>query len=911
VTLKIVVAPSGVGAALLILALFTFCPWIFADSPGPSDAKLFLHDGWSLQSSCKISATGQRISTRGFRTESWHAAVVPSTVVAALVADKTFPDPYFGENLRSIPGTSYPIGKNFSTLPMPDDSPFRCSWWYRTEFHLPKDYDGRHIWLNFAGINNRANIWLNGHKIAGPQNIAGAYRTYEFDVTHLLSYSRANVLAIETAAQTENDLGINWVDWNPAPPDKDMGLWREVYLRRTGPVEIRYPQVVTHFPDSSLDRADLTIEAELRNGTKGRIRGTLEGEIDNISFRQTVILGPREVRSVRFDPAHFPELRVENPRLWWPKQMGAPNLQNLSIRFLIRNSISDSDTVRFGIREITSELNEQGHRLFRVNGKKVLIRGGGWAPDMLLRQSSERLKSEFRYISDMNLNAVRLEGKMESDDFYNLADEQGILVIAGWSCCDYWEQWPEWKAGDLEIASASLRSQIMRMRGHPSMLAWLNGSDNPPPPVVENAYIDVLKESDWPNPYLSSASQKPAVSTGPSGVKMLGPYDYVPPDYWLTDAESYGGAYGFNTEASPGPAIPPLSSLKKMFGPEDISRSDPQWNYHAGSEGFKDLSHFEEAMSAIYGAPFGLDDYERKSQAMAYDGERSMFEAYSQRKYTATGIVQWMLNNAWPSLIWHLYDYYLQPAGGYFGTKKACEPLHIQYSRSDRSIVVVNSGYERMIGLTATAKLYDFDLHERFSAQATVDLEADGVAKVLNVPEEAFNPSSSVHFVKLTLANGTGKTISTNFYWLSEKKTAYDWKKTTYQYTPVSSYEDLTVLQQLPPAGPMMISAIVGKEDGDSSVHVTLRNPGTHLAFQVHLGIHRKGEDAEVLPVLWEDNYIELMPGESRDVSAQFPSADAIQADTELTVTGWNMEPTTIVLSTPPSDTVQSSKNLQ
>ena len=255
----------SLGALPILLALFAVSDLSFADSPEEANSKLPLHSGWMLQSSCRMTATGGPISTRGFDTDGWHATTVPSTVVAALVADKTFRDPYFGENLRSIPGASYPIGDNFALLPMPKDSPFRCSWWYRTEFQLPESYAGRHIWLNFGGINNRANIWVNGHKIAGAQDVAGAYRTYEFDITSRLNRDGSNVLAVETIAQTEKDLGINWVDWNPAPPDKDMGLWREVYVRATGPVTIRHPQVVTHFPGGFLDRADLTVEAEVGN----------------------------------------------------------------------------------------------------------------------------------------------------------------------------------------------------------------------------------------------------------------------------------------------------------------------------------------------------------------------------------------------------------------------------------------------------------------------------------------------------------------------------------------------------------------------------------------------------------------------------------------------------------------------
>jgi exo-1,4-beta-D-glucosaminidase len=879
-------------AGLLFSALF---PRPAASAPQtPSGTapgtRVFLTTGWMLQSSCQVSSPGEEISAPGYSPQGWHRVTAPSTVVAALVADGTYPDPYVGDNLRHIPGETYPIGRNFSHLPIPPDSPFHCSWWYRTTFGAPVSAP-RHVWLDFGGINNHANIWLNGHQIADRNEVAGAYRTYEFDITPYLSPEGPNALAVEAFAQSEKDLGINWVDWNPAPPDKDMGLWRGVSLETTGPVSVRYPLVVTHFPDSSLGQADLTVEAELHNAAASSVAGTLEASLENVQVRQDVSLGAGEVRTVRFTPEQFPELRIRHPQLWWPRQMGAPDLRTLSIRFSIQSEISDRATIRYGIREITSQLDGRDHRVFLVNGKRILIRGGGWSPDMLLRQDLHRLASEFLYVRDLNLNTIRLEGKLETDEFYDLADEQGVLIMAGWCCCDHWEQWKRWQPGDLTIASASLHSQILRMRSHPSMLVWLNGSDNPPPTDVEKAYIQVLKDSDWPNPYISSASQKPTPVTGPSGVKMTGPYDYIPPDYWLVEPGKYGGAWGFNTETGPGPAVLPLSSLRRIFPSGDIKPDTALWNYHAGSEGFKDLSHFESAMDAIYGAPRDFDSYERESQAMAYDAERAMFEAYSGRKYTASGVIQWMLNNAWPSLIWHLYDYYLEPAGGYFGAKKACEPLHVQYAYDDRSVEVVNSRYEASSGLTVSANLYDSNLQPEFSRQAKVDVDADGVVKAFALPEEAFRPPSPVYFVKLGLSDSQGKTVSRNFYWLSPKKNAYDWEKTSYRFTPVSSYEDLTALETLPKAGAMDISTSVEMRAEGPAVHVKLKNPGGHLAFQVHLAIHDTNGRMEILPVLWDDNYFELMPGESRELTAQFLAPDALKSGAQLDVTGWNIEP--------------------
>jgi len=299
----------------------------------------------------------------------------------------------------------------------------------------------------------------------------------------------------------------------------------------------------------------------------------------------------------------------------------------------------------------------------------------------------------------------------------------GILIMPGWTCCDMWEHWKEWQPEHYKIAGASLKHELDRMRNHPSVFVWLYGSDNPPPADVEKMYLDIIKEAGWSNPAISSASQTPTSVSGSSGVKMTGPYEYVPPDYWLTDKEA-GGAHGFNTETSPGPAIPPLESLKRFIPADHLWPIDDYWNYHAGLERFTNIDIFKNGIDKRYGPAQDLNDFLRKSQATTYEGERAMFEAYARNKYDSTGVIQWMLNNGWPSLIWHLYDYYLVPAGGYFGTKKACEPVHVQYSYDDNSVAVINGTFNALPGMKVSAKLYNIDAKEEASKEATLDLAA-------------------------------------------------------------------------------------------------------------------------------------------------------------------------------------------
>jgi exo-1,4-beta-D-glucosaminidase len=366
---------------------------------------------------------------------------------------------------------------------------------------------------------------------------------------------------------------------------------------------------------------------------------------------------------------------------------------------------------------------------------------------------------------------------------------------------------------------------------------------------------------------------------------MSGPYEYVAPNYWLLDKQN-GGGYGFNTETSPGPAIPPIESLREFIPADKLWPMNEVWDYHAGGGQFKNVKVFTKALEGRYGPAKSLEDYVWKAQLMTYEAERAMFEAYGRNKYTSTGVVQWMLQNAWPSTIWHLYDYYLRPAGGYFGAKKACEMLHIQYSYDDSSIVVVNSYYQEFKGLKATAKVYALDLSEKYSKTQSLDAPPDSSSKVFVVPEVP--GLSATYFVRLTLTDSEGKLVSSNFYWLSTKPDESDWAASKWYVTPIKSYADLTGLQTLPKVNVKLSSHPEQKNGGDATV-VTVENPTSHLAFFVHLRITKGQEGEEILPILWEDNYFSLLPGEKREVTATYAHEELGGAAPVVHVEGWNV----------------------
>jgi exo-1,4-beta-D-glucosaminidase len=886
-------------SALMCAVLLSVSGLIFSQEtkPGhPHSDTVPLREGWSLQSSGKVDEKGEALSTPAFQPKDWYTVTVPTTVVSALVEHKVYPDPFFGTNLRSFPGVTYPIGANFSNIPMQQDSPFIVPWWYRKEFVLPASFKGKSIWLNFGGINYRANIWLNGKQIAKAEDTAGAWRTYEFNITDAAVPGKANALAVQVFSPTDTDLAITFVDWNPAPPDKNMGLFRGVEISTSGPVALRYPAVVSKVDSPANDKAHLTVSALLKNGANHPVKGTLKGSIEKASFSQEVELAPGESKDVTFTPEQFSQLNIDNPRLWWPAQMGKPELHSLSLEFTTDGKVSDQSETKFGIREVKSEVLSANRRLFSINGKNVLIRGGGWSPDMMLREKSQRLRDEFRYVQDMGMNTIRLEGKLETKEFLDLADERGILVLAGWCCCDHWEHWPNWKPQDFAIAEQSLRDQIYRLRGHPSLVAWMNGSDNPPPPDVEQTYLKVEKELLWPNPVISSATAKLAGYSGESGVKMTGPYEYVAPSYWQTDKTDSarqcnqggcGGAYGFNTETSMGPAVPPIESIRAMVGKDHLWPMDDTWNYHAGGGAFKDLHVFSDALNARFGPATSAEDYAVKSQLQTYEGVRAMYEAYSRNKYVSTGVIQWMLNNAWPSMIWHLYDFYLRPGGGYFGAKKATEPLHPVYGYDDHSIWVVSSQYADAKGLKLTAKVLNLDMTEKNSQQATIDAAADSTSKILTLPD--IDGLSPTYFLVLRLEDSAGKLVGSNFYWLSIKPETLDWAKSNWYTTPTSSYADYTTLAQLPKVRLNVVHHTERKGE-DAITHVTLENPSKSLAFFVRLKASKGKGGEEILPVVWQDNYISLLPGEKREVTATYRTQELGATQPVVEVSGWNLE---------------------
>ncbi|MCP4658993.1 MAG: glycoside hydrolase family 2, partial [bacterium] len=613
-----------------------------------------LRDDWRIVSAAECTEPGAAISIPDFDTSEWTPTSVPATVLAALVRSGAVEDPYFGKNIERIAAER-----------------FADPWWYRTEFSLDSPLPS-HARLVFEGVNYRADVWLNGEKIASREELAGAFRIFEIDVSQNLA-AGTNVLAVEVHPPQPGELTIGFVDWNPAPPDRNMGLWRGVKLRLTGDVALDDVFVRSDLDLETLARASLTVSARVVNHSDQPVTAAVTGTIDDVvEIGHEVVLQPREERELVLSPAEFPQLALDQPRLWWPNNLGEPDLYTLRLTAVVDGQVSDTREVTFGIRHVEDYFNDEGHRGYAVNGKKVLIRGAGWVDDMLLADDDRRIEDQIRYVRHMNLNTIRLEGFWGSSRrLYELADRYGILIMAGWSCHWEWEDYlgqPVDEYGgidtpaEMELISRSLRDQVVWLRNHPSVFVWVLASDLLPRPELEKRYLAGLAEVDPTRPTLAACGSATSEVSGPTGVKMNGPYDYVPPNYWYLDRE-HGGAFGFNTETGPGPQPPPLESIRRMLPEENWWPIDDMWDFHCGRNEFNTLDRYLKTLNKRYGEASDLPDFARKAQLANYEAMRAMFEAFSVRRPSTTGIIQWMLNSAWPEMYWQLYDHYLVPNG--------------------------------------------------------------------------------------------------------------------------------------------------------------------------------------------------------------------------------------------------------
>ncbi|MEU9444748.1 exo-beta-D-glucosaminidase [Streptomyces sp. NPDC048304] len=845
--------------------------------------------GYAVQSSAKVTDSPEAVSSPGYPAKGWYPAGPRSTVLAALLADGVYADPFFSTNQQKIPRAD-----------------FQVPWWYRSDFTV--EDTARRTYLDLSGVISAADVYVNGHRAATAADVTGAYTRHELDVTSLVRPG-TNTVALRVRPNDPNaDLTMGWIDWLQPPPDRNMGIVRDVLVRRGGPVALRDAHVITKLAVPSLASADLTVKAQARNDTGTPVTAEVTGRIGATGFTRRVPLAAHETKTVTFSPADTPGLHLTSPKVWWPAGMGGQPLYSLDLTASVAGTTSDTAHESFGIRDVRAPLDADGARQYRINGRKLLIKGGGWSPDEFLRWDRGYAEDRLKYAVDLGLNTIRLEGHLEPDEFFDLADRYGILTLPGWECCDKWEgqvngseTGDKWTETDYPVAQASMAAEAARLRDHPSVISFLVGSDFAPDARIEKTYLDALKAADWPDPVVSAASDNSSPQLGGSGMKMTGPYDWVPPGYWYAKRE--GGATGFNSETSAGPSIPTLDTLHRMMTPAELdtlwSNPDERQYHRSPSPVFGTLKIYDAALTGRYGAPMSLADYVRKAQLAQYEDVRAQFEAYGRNatdtSKPSTGVIHWMFNSGWTSLHWQLTDRYLDQGGAYFGAKKANEPLHIQYSYDNRSVVVVNHHHTSATGLTARATLFDPDGTERYDRTVTgLTVPGDGAHGTALTLPSSVSGLSSTYLLRLELTGEDGTEVSRNVYWLSTRPDTLDWSGTTWYYTPTTGYADLTGLASMAQA-PVSATAATRSSDGTSTTTVTLRNTGSGktpaLLTDVHL-VDARGEP--VLPVRWSDNEVSLWPGESVTLTATFRTADLHGSAPGVRISGWNTPERTV-----------------
>jgi exo-1,4-beta-D-glucosaminidase len=901
---------------------------------------LGLH-GWQVQSSASAGNDGAAVSHPGFAARGWLKVApddggAPGTELEALVQNGRCPRVFFSTNLKRCFGYMKSLGAD--TIPR-----FAVPWWFRTTFRGVGGSASAHASLIVNGVVGDADVWLNGRELAGHSTVQGAYTQYAFDVSGRLRHG-VNALAFRLHPNDPNTMfTLDNVDWTQIPPDNNTGIQFPVQLHSSPALAISDAHVVEHNTPRVTSSA-LTLRAQVTNTTARRQTGVLAAQVippsgRRIRITHPVSLAAHSTRTVSLTPAVFPLLRIRHPQVWWPYQMGAQPLYGLTMGVGQGHGVADTQSETFGIRSITTRLvgaapiAPHGSRQFLVNGRAFLFRGGGWSENLFLHYSAADTANQVALIKNLGLNGIRTEGKEMPSDFYEQMDRAGILVDAGFQCCDAWQLPDNGKgvtAQDYRVLANSALAIGRQLRNHPSILNF-SWSDNNPIPRQAAVSIAAFRRADFQEPLIASAEYKSAEGLAPSGEKE-GPYDWVPPSYWY-DTSHYsasdstrtnaGGAWAFDSEAGEGATIPTLDSIDRFLSPFEQAQlwKAPDYNqYHLnyepglpgpsnGGYSFGTLHDLDRAMRARYGPWSSLSQYVTEAQLANYETQRAEFEAYvdhsARAKAPSTGIVYWQLNKGWPTLLWDLYNNDYDQAGSYFGAQEANKPLHVLYAYGAGTVSVANLSGAQATGLSVQSRVFSV------AGKLLDDKTASGIAaRSEGVDENLLRPAvpaatrpparAQTYFVELLLRRG-GQVVDRNVYWLSTQRDVVNWSKTIGQpQATMTSFANLRGLRNLAPAR-VSVTAHTTADGGDDVTEVTIANtsatpaPAFFLRADVRRGSAAGGaggggfHDNEVLPALWSDNDTTLWPGESETLGVRYARTALRGAAPVVTVSGVNV----------------------
>ena len=828
-------------------------------------APVALAAGWQLQDVAKVPQSGAQVSSAGFDTGGWYVATVPGTVLTTLVNDHVYPEPLYGENERP------------EIIP---ESLVHTSYWYRTVVRVPSAYTGRHVWLNFDGINYSAEVWVNGVQVG---TIRGAFVRGIFDITAQVKPGQLAVVAVLVTPEPHpgvphehtwrNGVGqnggitaldgptflstIGW-DWLDAVRDRDTGIWQKVFLSATGPVVVKDPLVTTDLPLPKTDSSDITVQTTVENVSDQPVDGEVRGTIENVVFERQITLAPHNTQQVTFDPKSTPALHMEHPRLWWPNGYGAQAMYKLHLEFRTGETISDTQDVDFGVRKISYSVPGTDTLTLSVNGVPIFIRGGDWGLDEALKRiPRERLDAEIRLHKLANLNLIRnWVGQSTGEDFYELCDKYGLLV---------WDEFfqPNPNDGpdpaDIPTYIVNVRDKILRYRNHPSIVLWCARNEGDPPPEIDAALRTLLAEVDptrlyWPN------------STDGPGVRSHGPY------YWRAPREFYAVTDDYFKTETGSASIPTLESIRGMMPKKDWETIDDDWAAHDLAKGNQHGELYPLILAGRYGKIANLADFVRKAQMANYEAFRAMYEGRNALLFhPTTAVITWMSNPAQPSFVWQIYHYDLEPMSSYFAVMHASELVHIQFNQLTEDVQVINNKPEPASDLLAHIAVYNLDGSLAYEHETKLTAAPDAATDLGPIDFPA--SISTVHFIKLDLRDAAGQLLSTNFYWRAQP----------------GDPDDLTALNQLPMVK-LTANVEIPKENaaGQRRLRVLLHNPTKSIALMAHVQLRRKS-GARVLPVFYSDNYVSLVPGETKSVDIEAAASEFKGEGALIVVDGWNV----------------------
>jgi beta-mannosidase len=824
--------------------------------------------GWEMQDVAKVSAAPEVVSSAKFKPEGWYTATVPGTVLTTLVNNKVYPEPLYGENMRAIP-----------------ESLNKTSYWYRAEFEVPAANKGKLTWVHFAGINYSADVWVNGHK-AG--SIRGAFIRGDFDVTAYVKPGTKATLAVLVAPQPHpgtpiehtvaNGVGknggitaidgptflstIGW-DWLPGIRDRDTGIWLPVTVDATGPVVVKDPIVRSVLADSH-ESADLTVAATLKNETDKAVTGTLVGTIAlkdgsgaPVTFSKDVTVDAKGASDVSLDASSVPALHLVNPELWWPNGYGAQNLYTLTLEFKAgkAGAVSSKQATNFGIRKIEYSVPDSENLTLSVNGVRVMARGGDWGLDEgMKRVPYKRLDAQFHMHALANLNIIRnWVGQSTNPDFYDLADKYGILL---------WDEFfqPNPSDGpnpeDTKTYVANVTDKVVRFRNHPSIAVWCARNEGYPPKELDDQFKVLMVKLDPTRLYQSNSADGRGVSSG-------GPY------YWRSPRYFYALRESFKTETG-SVSVPTLESIQGMMPEKDWETINDDWAQHDMAKGAQMGDRYPFEIATRYGHIRNLADFVRKAQLANYEAFRAMYESRNAEMFkTTTGIITWMSHPAQPSFVWQLYHYDLEPNASLYGAKKASEQVHVQLNESNGAIQVVNNKGVALTGLKVKETLYLVD--GKVFSQQEYPVAQVPASTTVKVAQTEVGVRQDLFFVKLDLTGADGKLISTNFYWQNVAQ------------------DDFTGLAKMPTV--TLDATATSRVEGEKTlIDVTVKNPSELVALMTHLQLHQGKDGARVLPVFYSDNYMSLVPGESRTVTIEAATSDLGGKTPAVLVDGFNVD---------------------